>query len=60
MDEFVTPYDDDDALFIECKVQWLNLPTAEANEFDASEAAFHYGRMIQINKQTSRYLKDFL
>lgn len=24
MDEFMTPYDDDDAQFIECKVWWLD------------------------------------
>lgn len=28
MDEFTTPYEDDDAQFIECKVWWLNLTIA--------------------------------
>lgn len=41
MDEFTTPYEDDDAQFIECKVWWLNVTKALVNEFETSAGSIN-------------------
>lgn len=37
----MTPYDDDDAQFIECKVWWRNLTIAVVDKFETLAVSFN-------------------